>query len=71
MSNICIKLVRHDDTFEDIWHSEERSLNRVKNDMRRFAKMSDFAHLKKFYIAVCDDNWQEVSNNSVYIKSGV
>ena len=69
MSNIAIKLVRHDETFQDVWHSEERTIGRVKSDVRRFAKHQEFAHLSHFIIHECDDNWQMTKQHRININA--
>lgn len=69
MTKIAIKLVRHDGTYQDICHSEDRTIGRVKSDFRRFAKHQDFAHLSHFIIHECDENWQMTKQHRINIKS--
>jgi hypothetical protein len=69
MSKIAIKLVRHDNTYEDICHSEDRTIGRVKSDFRRFSKMSEVAHLSHFIIHECDEHWKMTKQHRINIKS--
>ncbi len=69
MSKIAIKLVRHDNTYENICHSEDHAIGRVKSDFRRFSKMSEFAHLSHFTIHECDEDWQMTKQHRINIKS--
>ena len=69
MTNIAIKLVRHDDTYQDIMHCQDLHIGRVKSDFRKFSKMSEHAHLSHFIILECDEDWQMTKQHRINIKS--
>jgi len=68
-TKIAIKLVRHDGTYEDIMHCENKHVGRVKCDFRKFAKMPEHAHLSHFIIHECDKDWQMTKQHRINIKS--